>query len=95
MVVRSKDLRSSTWEPAAASPRLVLAPNNTQGSMEHRVMAGSTLDRCGAECSRWNGSTVPAGEESGVAFRAAARNYTDTDASDIGQQAHLPFAAFR
>eukprot|EP01051_Picozoa_sp_SAG22_P007768 SAG22_NODE_559_length_9115_cov_4.969720_2_plen_348_part_00 len=60
VIVRSKDLTSDSWSPAPSTSRIVLAPNNTAGSIEHHVMPGSTLDICGTECERWNGSIVPA-----------------------------------
>jgi hypothetical protein len=83
VIVRSKDLSSASWSPAPSAPRIVLAPDNRPGSLEHQVMPGSTLDMCGEECQRWNGSVVPPKEMSGTAFRANAANYTDVDASDI------------
>jgi hypothetical protein len=83
VVVRSKDLSSGSWSPKPSSPRIVLAPDNQPGSIEHRPMPGSTLDLCGKECQRWNGSIVPPQHVSGTAFRLNAKNYTDIDASDI------------
>lgn len=83
VIVRSKDLSSGSWSPTPSAPQIVLAPDNHPGSIEHRPMPGSTLDLCGDECQRWNGSAVPPQHVTGTAFRANAKNYTDIDASDI------------
>eukprot|EP01043_Picozoa_sp_COSAG02_P057661 COSAG02_NODE_7039_length_3214_cov_14.690851_4_plen_423_part_00 len=83
VIVRSKNLTSGSWSPTPTAPQIVLAPDNQPGSIEHRPMPGSTLDLCGDECQRWNGSVVPPKDVTGTAFRANAINYTDIDASDI------------
>ena len=83
VIVRSQNLSSGSWSPTPSAPQIVLAPDNQPDSIEHRPMPGSTLDICGEECQRWNGSIVPPQDVTGTAFRVNAKNYTDIDASDI------------